>query len=71
MRKCIICGEELTLAEQKHFNSGLGPIEPWCVLCIKDEDRRMRAEEHIGYCRYRTLPRYLVRQDEWEDTDEI
>ncbi len=66
MRGCVVCGEELTVEEWKHFNSGLGTIEPWCFPCFEDESQRMVNEEHMGNCRYRTLPRYLVLKEEWE-----
>ncbi len=66
MRGCVICGEELTIDEWKHFSGGLGTKEPWCAPCIEEENFRMVDEEQIGYCLYRTLPKYLIPKDEWE-----
>ena len=66
MRDCTACDEELTVDEWEHFDGGLGPIEPWCFPCIKEEDQRMVNEEQVGYCTYRTLPRYLVLENEWD-----
>ena len=67
VKGCIVCGEELTVEDWKWYNGIAGPVDPWCQPCYEEENQRMVDEELIGPAHYRTLPRYLVPHEEWEE----